>query len=123
MRSRRCFFVVFLILLTVSIVTIGYSVSTVDADADTGTIPTLPMVPPIYYAEATAEANSAIENGFYSVYAKVDTTDNDAGNYSGGCNETAYKEGLGGTATANAYIDGHSPSGQYHQDHASDSYP
>ncbi len=123
MRSRRCFSIFFVILLTVSIVTIGYSVSTVDADADTGKKPTLPMVPPIYYAEATAEANSAISNGFYSVYAKVDSTDNDANNYSGGCSETAYEQGLGGTATANAYIDGYSPSGAYHQDSDSSSYP
>ena len=123
MRLSRGFLIFFLVFPTVLIATIGYSVSTVDADARAGRKSTLPQVPPMVYAEASAEANSSIGNGFYNVYAKVLYTDNDASNYSGGCSETAYQQGPDTlTATASACVDGYSSSVTYYQDSDSASH-
>ena len=121
MRSYRCLFVVFSILLTVLIATIVYSASFLDATANVDL-----SGPPSneYWARADAEAQNFMSNGFYNVYAVAcGSPDNDAANYSGGCSESAFRMAtLCTSVTANAYVDGYSPSGKYYQDSDSASF-
>ena len=73
-------------------------------------------------AFATME-NVGLDNGFYSVYAEVDSADSKQGSF-GNENITSLAYDIGAfteSGVANAYVDGHDNQGNFHMDAASDS--